>query len=90
MMSTTYLPPTEAVEWYREHFDNELTRLEEMAERYEPTGDYVNGTREAGDFKEGMQKALRLVRYQMLRPTNGCVITMFDPRMRQLMDEEPS
>ncbi len=71
-MTTSYVPPTEAIEWYRQRFDEALTKYEGMAERHEASPEY----------KAGMEKALRLIRYDLLRPLDGCVITMFDPRMR--------
>jgi len=75
-MSDQYIPSTEAIEWYRERFDAALTKIEEKVDRYEADA----------EVKSGMEKVLRLIRYDLLRPLDGCVITMFDPRMRTILE----
>ena len=69
-----HIPSEESILWLRDRFDVALKQLEDMIARKDP-----------GAETDGMAKALRLVRYQMLPPLTGCVVTLFDPRVRAFM-----
>ena len=75
-MNDQYIPPAEAFEWFRDRFEAALTKYDGMAERADTSKEY----------KAGMEKALRLIRYDLLRPIDGCVITMFDPRTAIILE----
>ena len=73
----THIPSEESILWFRDRFDVALKQLEDMVATKEPSA-------ETG----GMVKALRIVRNQLLPPVTGCVVTMFDPRMRAFIADE--
>jgi len=64
------IPSVEAFEWFRNGLDEALKRLEATF-----------GKRP--DNEEAL-RMLRIVRMELLPPTDGCVVTIFDPRIRDL------
>lgn len=69
-LDLTNIPSVEAIEWFRNGLDEALKRIEATV-----------GKR--SDNEEAL-KVLRIVRMELLQPTDGCVVTIFDPRIRDL------
>ena len=63
------IPSVESIEWFRNGLDEALKRLEAAVDK-------------RPDNKEAL-RVLRMVRMELLRPTDGCVVTIFDPRIRR-------